>query len=57
MADENDSPNEPHEETCQRYGQNAVTKMCWGFQYVQEELSRIANAFERIAKALEDRDE
>lgn len=47
---------EPHEELCDNHRQNMVTKMCYGFQYIQEEMSRIANAFERIAKVMEKRD-
>lgn len=47
---------EPHEETCERHHQNVATKMCYGFDYLQHELSRIAAAFERIASAMEDGD-
>ncbi len=48
---------EPHEETCTNHGQNIPTKLCYGFIYIQEELSRIATAFERIARAMEDKNE
>lgn len=48
---------DPHEETCERHGQNMATKLCYGIEYIQEELSRIARAFERIAKALEDKND
>jgi hypothetical protein len=44
---------EAHEERCERHGQNMTTKMCYGVEYAQRELERIANAFERIAKAME----
>lgn len=46
---------EPHEETCNRHGQNMATKMCYGFDYMTRDIERIANAFERIADALEDK--
>lgn len=45
------------EEVCQNHGQNMATKMCYGVDYIQHELHRIATAFERIADALEDKDQ
>ena len=44
-----------YEETCTRHGQNMATKMCYGVDYFQYELSRIASAFERMADALENK--
>lgn len=49
--------NEIHEETCERHSQNMATKLCYGIEYVQQELSRMADAFERIADAMEGKDE
>lgn len=44
---------EKRDDACERHGQNMTTKACYGFEYVQHELGRIATAFERIAAALE----
>ena len=47
---------EIHEEVCERHAQNMATKLCYGFDYMTRDLERIANAFERIATVMEEKD-